>query len=276
MSSIITLTTDFGLADPYVGIMKGVMLGINPKAIIVDISHAIEPQNIHQAAFILNTACRYFPQGTIHLVVVDPGVGSGRRAVILKTASAYFVAPDNGVLSYIIAFSNSGQGGGAGLELTKLGPGFEAVAITNPRFWQHPPSSTFHGRDILAPVAAYLSLGVPVHEFGEPIQSLLAFSPPQPYFAADGALVGHIVHIDRFGDLITDIGDDVVAKDVSIEVCGRLITGLSSCYAEGDELLALIGSSGNLEIAAKNRSAAEMLKAEVGDEVRIRRGNGRS
>jgi hypothetical protein len=270
---VITLTTDFGLDDPYVGIMKGVILTINPKATVVDVSHAIEPQNIHQAAFILSTAYPYFPQGTIHVVVVDPGVGSERRAVILKTATGYFVAPDNGVLSYVL-FPHSYQAGGLDLDIKerRLSPGLEAVAITNPRFFRHPVSTTFHGRDIFAPVAAYLSLGVSPYEFGEVVPSLLAFFPCQPQLEGD-AIMGHIIHIDRFGNLVTDINGDLVREDISIEVCGHGIEGLSTCYSEaseGNELLALVGSTGSVEIAAKNKSAAEMLKAKIGAAVRVK------
>lgn len=272
MSSIITLITDFGLADPYVGVVKGVILGINPQAVIVDISHAIEPQNIHQAAFVLGTAYHFFPQGTIHVVIVDPGVGSRRRAIILKTPSAYFVAPDNGVLSYVLAPA-SVTSYSPELGERELSPELQAIAITNRRFWRHPISSTFHGRDIFAPVAASLSLGIPVHEFGDAVHSLLAFFPPRPSIDAAGAIIGHIIHIDRFGNLITDVsGNDLPQGDILIEVCHHGIRGLSPSYAEGGEVLALIGSDGNLEIAAKNKSAAEMLKAKIGDEVRIKRG----
>lgn len=267
---MITLITDFGLADPDVGVMKGVILGINPQAIIVDISHAIEPQNIHQAAFVLSTAYQFFPEGTIHVVIVDPGVGSRRRAIILRTPSAYFVAPDNGVLTYVLAQA-SVTSSGPEPEDRELSPGLEAIAITNPRFWRHPVSSTFHGRDIFGPVAASLSLGTPLHEFGEAVHSLLAFSPLRPFVDAAGATIGHIIHIDRFGNLITDVsGNTLPQGDILIEACGRCIKGLSPSYAEGEEVLALIGSSGNLEIAAKNRSAAAMLKAKIGDEIRIK------
>lgn len=209
MNPVITLTTDFGMTDAYVGIMKGVILGINPEASIVDICHTIQPQNVTQAAFVLSTAFPYFPQGTIHLVVVDPGVGTKRRAVILITHQALFVAPDNGVLSYVIKEAE---------------PRFEAITISNPRFWRSPVSFTFHGRDILAPVAAHLSLGVPPREFGDVIHSLSVFPRPQPYQGAEGELVGHIIHIDRFGNLITN----------------------------------------------KNGNAARMLKANIGDEVKIK------
>ncbi len=277
MDGVITLTTDFGAGDAYVAAMKGVILGINPMVTLVDICHNIEPQNIAQAAFVLSTAYPYFPPGPIHLVVVDPGVGSQRRAILLKTPSAYFVAPDNGALSYII---EAGWAQGAGREAggvssqareRELGPGFEAIALTNPRFWCATVSATFHGRDIFAPVAAHLSAGVSIHEFGEFIPRLLAFPPPRPQVAADGTIEGHVLHIDSFGNLITDVrAEDLPPGELSIEVKRRRIAGLSPTYAQGGELLALLGSSGNLEVAARNKSAAKLLAAKTGDSVTIR------
>jgi len=251
---IITLTTDFGLDDPYVAAMKGVILSINPRVTVVDICHTIKPQNIAQAAFILSTTYHYFPEGSIHVVVVDPGVGTERGALLLVTPSAFFLAPDNGVLSYIVE------------EADELG----AIALTNPHFWLSPVSTTFHGRDIFAPVAAHLSLGVPPHEFGDPIPSIFTFPIPRPRAGEDGILVGHILHIDRFGNLITDINrDDLPRGRLFIEVCGHIIDGLSQSYAEGEELLAIIGSSERLEVSIKNSSAARFLKAKMGDEVKV-------
>lgn len=251
---IITLTTDFGLDDPYVAAMKGAILSINPRVTIVDICHTIKPQNIAQAAFILSTTYQYFPEGTIHVVVVDPGVGTERKALLLVTPSAFFLAPDNGVLSHIVE------------EAYEL----EAIALTNPHFWLSSLSTTFHGRDIFAPVAAHLSLGVPPHEFGDPIPSIFTFPIPRPRAGEDGILVGHILHIDRFGNLITDIkGDDLPKGRLFIEVCGHIIDGLSQSYAEGEELLAIIGSSQRLEVSVKNSSAARFLRAKMGDEVKV-------
>lgn len=252
MSSIITLTTDFGSRDGYVGAMKGVILGINPSAAIIDISHEIEPQNVPQASYVLETTYRYFPKGTIHLVVVDPGVGSDRKAVILRTTKAFFVAPDNGVLG------------------CAAGDMIEARYITNPRFWLRPVSQTFHGRDILAPVAAQLSLGVQLREFGDATPSIVMLPHLQPEVQADGSVIGRIVHIDRFGDLVTDLKDsDLPSEDFQIEVKGHFIRGLSSSYAEGDGLLALIGSNGHLEIAVRNGNAADYLGAKAGDIVQV-------
>jgi len=253
--SLITLTTDFGTDDPYIGTMKGVILSINPGVTIVDICHAIEPQNIAQAAFLLSTTYRYFPQGTIHVVVVDPGVGTPRKALLLVTAQAFFVAPDNGVLSYIVEESPSEK---------------EVFSLTNPRFWLSPVSDTFHGRDIFAPVAAYLSLGIPPHEFGQPISSISTFPIPRPQTDEDGVLIGHILHIDRFGNLITDIKrEDLPGGRLFIEVCGHIIDDLSRSYEEGEELLAIIGSSERLEVSLKNSSAATFLRAKMGDVVKV-------
>jgi len=165
MKSIITLTTDFGLSDAYVAEMKGVILGINPDVRLVDITHSIEPQNILQAAFVLNTAYIYFPLGSIHLVIVDPGVGTKRKAIILKTEGFYFVAPDNGVLSHIIEVKGIlGKG--------KLPAGMEVFAISRSEYFRSPVSATFHGRDIFAPVAARLSLGEQPSDFGEKLGSI--------------------------------------------------------------------------------------------------------
>ncbi len=274
MGAIITLTTDFGLSDAYVAAMKGVILDINPEAGLIDICHTIEPQNILQAAFVLSTAYQFFPSGTIHVVVVDPGVGTGRRAIILRTPLAAFVAPDNGVLSYVIQQSSTKPlGDSINQQQVELEPGLEAIAITKPQFWRSPVSPTFHGRDIFAPVAARLSLGVPPIDFGEAVTSVVMLPLPQPYQAPDGSLVGHILHIDSFGNLITDIRSDDLPQPeqaITIELGGQLIYGLSRTYAEGKGLVALIGSSGYLEVSLKGGSAHALLNADVGEEVRVK------
>ncbi len=272
MGAIITLTTDFGLTDAYVAAMKGVILGINPEAKLIDICHTIKPQNIPQAAFVLSTVYQFFPRKTIHVVVVDPGVGTERRAIILRTPSADFVAPDNGVLSYVIQqFSTKPIEDN--VNQIELEPELEAVAITKPQFWRSSVSPTFHGRDIFAPVAALLSLGFPPIDFGEAITSVVMLPLPHPYQAPDGSLVGHILHIDSFGNLITNIKSDDLPQEkqaITIEVGNQLIHGLSRTYAEGRGLLALIGSSGYLEIALKGGSVHALLNARVGNEVRIK------
>ncbi|MFC2004344.1 S-adenosyl-l-methionine hydroxide adenosyltransferase family protein [Chloroflexota bacterium] len=273
MGAIITLTTDFGLTDSYVAAMKGVILGINPEAKVVDICHTIKAQNITQAAFVLSTAYQFFPEGTIHVVVVDPEVGTERRAIILRIPTACFVAPDNGVLSYVIKqASTKPLEDNRNRQQRELEPGLEAIALTKPQFWRSPVSSTFHGRDIFAPVAAWLSLGLPPIDFGETTTSLTVLPLPRPYQEPDGLLIGHILCIDNFGNLITNIKSDDLppAKQaVTVEVSNRLIDGLSHTYAEGRELLALIGSSGYLEVSLKGGSACTFLNAEVGDEVRV-------
>ncbi|MBM4461956.1 MAG: SAM-dependent chlorinase/fluorinase [Chloroflexi bacterium] len=267
----ITLTTDFGLRDAYVAAVKGVILGINPKATVVDISHFIEPQNIRQAAFVLGTVYCYFPRDTIHMVIVDPEVGSRRRAIILKTQEALFVAPDNGVLSYVLHHASPG-GMSSEAALTVLPPGVMAVEITNPKFWHHPVSTTFHGRDIFAPVTAHLSLGVPLQEFGEPTMSLQVFPPPRPRLGPGGELVGQVLHVDIFGNVITSIRQqDLRPGRFHLQIAGRRIESLAATYAnaEIDQLHAVVGSSGYVEVAVRNGSAAALLGVKIGDEVEI-------
>jgi len=259
---LITLTTDFGLEDAYVGVMKGVILGINPAATIVDLCHAISPQDVRAAAFLLHTAWPYFPPGTIHVVVVDPGVGSQRRAIAVDVGAATFVAPDNGVLSYVLAAAAA-----------KNPP---AVHLTNQRYWLARVSATFHGRDIFAPVAAHLSLGVPLADLGEPLSlgELVTFPLPRPERQGD-TWVGHVVHVDHFGNLVTDLEAEAIgdAQAVVIEVGGQRMVGLRRTYAEGrpGEPMALIGSSGRLEIAVPGGQAARWLKVQIGDQVRLYR-----
>jgi len=274
MGAIITLTTDLGLTDAYVAAIKGVILGINPEAKLIDICHTVQPQNVPQAAFVLSTAYPFFPRKTIHVVVVDPGVGTERRAIILRTPSADFVAPDNGVLSYVTRGSSANPAGdGANLRQVGLEPGIEAVAITKPEFWRTPVSPTFHGRDIFAPVAALLSLGFPPIDFGEAVTSVTVLPLPRPQRMPDGRIVGHILHIDGFGNLITDIKSSDLpqtGRAVTIQVGSHLVSGLSRTYAEGGGLLALISSSGYLEIAVKGGSACALLDAKIGDEVIVK------
>jgi S-adenosylmethionine hydrolase len=275
MSSIITLTTDFGYDDAYVAAVKGAILSTNPEANIIDISHSIEPQNILQAAFILGIAYRYFPKQTIHMAIVDPGVGSERQGIILKTPTALFVAPDNGILSYIIddllpVESRSLAEHTHGLKDIVFKTGLEAIAITDPRFWRHPVSPTFHGRDIFAPVAAGLSLGISLYEFGEKIRSLHVLSIPKPSFDPDGNLVGLVLHIDHFGTLITNIkNNDLPEKDVLVEVAGRRIQGISDYYAQNEGVMAVVGSSGYLEVSLRDGSACDFLGTVVGDEIKV-------
>lgn len=276
MASVITLTTDFGTGDAYVASMKGVILTINPKAAIIDICHSIEPQNVLQAAFILSTAYRYFPEGAIHLAIVDPGVGSQRKAIILKTPKAFFVAPDNGILSYIIDEMDTEPAKPANHfspspEKRKLGAGLKAVAITNPDFWRKPVSTTFHGRDIFAPVAAHLSLGTAIHKFGDSLSHVHAFHIPRPSRDNQGNPVGCVLHIDNFGNLITNIrSGDLPGEKTTVTIGKQHIDGINQFYAEKEGLAAIIGSSGYLEISLNNGNAAASLDARVGDEIKLK------
>jgi hypothetical protein len=273
MSPIVTLTTDFGYDDAYVAAVKGAILNINPAASIVDVTHSVRPHDILQGAFILNGAYRYFPKQTVHVAIVDPGVGSERRGVILKTSSAIFVAPDNGILSYIIDDLFSIQDSSVseqtqGLTEIVFKKGLEAAAITDPRFWRHPVSPTFHGRDIFAPVAAGLSLGISPFEFGEKINSLHILPIAKPSVDADGSVVGQVSHVDRFGNLITNIrSDNLPGKNITIEVRGRRIQGTSDYYAQGEGIVAVVGSSGYLEISLRDGSACDFLDVGMGEEI---------
>jgi S-adenosylmethionine hydrolase len=275
MSPVITLTTDFGYDDAYVAAVKGAILSINPEATIIDVTHSVRPQDILQAAFILNGAYRYFPKQTVHVAIVDPGVGSERRGVILKTPSAIFVAPDNGILSYIIddLFSVDGRSvteQTQGLTEVVFKKGLEAAAITDPRFWRHPVSPTFHGRDIFAPVAAGLSLGISPFEFGEKINSLHILPIAKPSLDPDGNVIGQVSHVDRFGNLITNIkSNNLPGKDIMIEVAGRRIQGMSDYYEQGEGVMAVVGSSGYLEISLRDGSACDFLELGLGDEIRV-------
>lgn len=274
MRPLVTLTTDFGLDDGYVGTVKGVILGISPEANVVDISHGVEPQNLVQAAFVVGTSYRFFPRHAIHVVVVDPGVGSGRRAIVVDAPGGKFVAPDNGVLSWAIR-DQIGRGrrlpsvGTFDLRGTRI----RAFSLTNPKYWLPSVGRTFHARDVFGPVAAHLTRGVPFEELGEPIDEIVVLPLPHPRRRPDGAIVGHIVYVDRFGNLITDLAPDVVEKlpgEPIFEILGRTIVGLSRYYAERAGLIALVGSSGLIEIAVSGGSAARELRTSKGDVVVVR------
>lgn len=282
-SRIITLTTDFGTSDVYVGVMKGVILNINPNAQVVDITHAISPQNIHAAAFTINAAYRYFPKGTIHVIVVDPGVGSDRQAIVCETDSSFFVCPNNGVLSYLLQDIE-----------TEGACVFEAVTIENPAYLLPRVCNTFHGRDIFAPVAAHLSNGVQLAQIGTSIRDLVRFSVPAVHIS-DGTLTGQIINVDSFGNLITNISENVLAdfllsstpnKDTvgqlekdAVSAKFEIVAGntslkkLNSTYAESKagEPLAIIGSFGLLEIAINLGNAEANLGLKSGDSVIVRR-----
>ena len=267
---VVTLTTDFGTADPYVGAMKGVILSINPDVSIVDISHDVHPQSILEAAFVIGNSHEFFPQGVIHVVVVDPGVGTSRMPLLMATPSATFVAPDNGVLTRVIREGFRQPPEVAGDCRVPVPEEYAAYHLTNQRFWLHPVSSTFHGRDIFAPVAAHLSLGVSAHLLGEKVDHLAWLPQQQPTRDGD-TLTGQVVHVDHCGNLITNIPADELSgrNDLIIEIKGHHIAGLSSSYAEGGWPLAIVGSLGDLEISVRDGSAARELQAGVGDTVRV-------
>ncbi|MDE0010482.1 MAG: SAM-dependent chlorinase/fluorinase [Candidatus Poribacteria bacterium] len=270
---IITLTTDFGTSDAYVGVMKGVILGINPSVQVVDITHAVPPQDVHEAAFLINSAYHYFPKGTIHLIVVDPGVGSDRQAIVCQTDRAFFVCPDNGILTYLLEeIENSGQHPG------------NIVKIENRAYYLPEVSQTFHGRDIFAPVAAYLSLGVTLAEIGPFVPNLVRLPIPTLEIS-DDKLIGEIIKTDSFGNAITNISESLLSRlkivsgwnisNCEIRVGGIRLKGLNRAYAESaiGKPLAIIGSSGLLEIAVNGGSAETILRLKRGDTVVIQRFN---
>lgn len=270
---LITLTTDFGINDPSVGVMKGVILGINPNATIVDISHQIPPQNIMAGSFLFESARPYFPRNAIHITVVDPGVGTNRRSIAVVSPDAFYICPDNGILTH--CYSNSGftlpNDGLQGTKEIKLPSGWRAFHLNNPEFWKNPPSDTFHGRDIFAPIAAYISSGVPIDRMGTEIYSVTSF--PLPSVESNGTeLTGNILHIDNFGNLITNIPAIALGERhlrLLIRVGDRLIQGLSNSYLDGADLIAVIGSHGYLEIAAKLDNAAKLLGLTLGAKIRV-------
>jgi len=255
---IITLTTDFGLADGYVGTMRGVILSIAPEVTLVDLSHQIPAQNVRAGAFVLYQAVPFFPPETLHVAVVDPGVGSQRRALAVRTSQGLFIAPDNGVLSYVLATADV----------------YEAVSLTNPAYQLPQVSTTFHGRDVFAPAAAHLATGVPLEELGPRAINLVRLPFPQPETTPSEDLITHVMHIDRFGNLILDVTADQVHEETILELKECKIEGLSRTFADvaPGELLAYVGSSrDHVEIAVRDGDAACELGVNAGDEVRIRK-----
>lgn len=255
---IITLTTDFGLADPFVGIMKGVILGSAPEARLVDITHEIRSYDVLEAAFLIDAAFRYFPEGTVHVVVVDPGVGSPRRPLAAAAQGHLFVAPDNGVLSYV-------------LDQEPSAPPPAIHWINNRRLCLESVSRTFHGRDVFAPVAAHLARGVPIESVGPRIEDVVMHAFPR--LRREGAtLVAAILHVDKFGNIVTNLRREHLGDgDFTIRVAGRTITRLCSTFSEAGpgELFVVEGSTGYLEIALNQGSAADRLGVKRGAEVEL-------
>ena len=279
MRTIITLTSDFGYRDYFVGSMKGVILGINPEARIVDISHEVDPQNVDAAAYLIKSSHHYFPAGTIHVVVVDPGVGSPRNPILVVGKRDFFVGPDNGVFSYIYS------------EIDSL----RIIHITSKEYFFNPPEadtwrtgethsgelgSTFHGRDIFASVAAWLSKGVDPAKLGEEIQNpvRLPLAEPRPITSASGkrAMEGRVIYVDRFGNLISNITRahfewlTPSAEEGNFQIClkGRTLE-IKRFYAEGNrgEPFALVNSCGHLEVFIYLGNAHKKLEVSIGDPI---------
>ncbi|VAX19348.1 hypothetical protein MNBD_NITROSPINAE02-892 [hydrothermal vent metagenome] len=261
--SIITLTTDFGLDDSFAGIMKGVTLSVNRNAKIIDITHQIKPYDITQAAFAIASACEFFPERSVHVCVVDPGVGSGRRPIIISAGERLFVGPDNGAFTKILQHHSSA----------------EIYKIVNADYMLPNVSRTFHGRDIFAPVAGWLSIGEPLERFGPQINNPALLDLPEQAQAAPNLIVGEVIHIDRFGNAITNVTMNLVekvkgdtgAESVDIIHKSGKATGVLQSYASArdDELSATYGSWDTVELFIKNGGAAKVMGISVGDRVEI-------
>lgn len=282
MSTVITLLTDFGLRDGYVAAVKGVILSIAPEARLVDITHDIPTQDIYAAAYVLSTSYAYFPKDTIHVVVVDPGVGTERHALLVETPTARFLAPDNGVLSYVLQaygmgapVPESANGSQPPIVEMPLPPNLHAFNLANPVYFRPEISRTFHARDIFGPAAAHLSRGAPPDAFGPALDSIHAIAMPRPHRHENGSIDGTVIHVDNFGNLITNVRpEDLPKGDIIISIGESEVRGLRSSYQSNDksggELLALFGSGGCLEIAASNGSAAQTLGVKRWAAIQIR------
>jgi S-adenosylmethionine hydrolase len=254
---LIALLTDFGTRDYYVGAMKGAILRINPQARIVDITHETEPQNIGAAMFTLYACYRDFPEKTIFAAVVDPGVGSARRAILVQTDEYFFIAPDNGLLSFV--FHNT----------TKS----RVFELTEKSFFAAQISATFHGRDVFAPVAAHLSRGVEPPAFGREIDDFVCFDETRPRLLAGGEIEAEIIAVDRFGNLVTNLKREDAPDNFRLEIGGAKIDTLRQFYAESPrgEVFMIFGSAGFLEVSAFEDSAAKILQAAAGQKICVRR-----
>ncbi len=258
----IVLLTDFGFKDSYVGVMKGVIRKISRHADLIDLSHNIVAQDVAEAAFVLAASYRYFPSGAIFTCVVDPGVGTDRAVLCLEANEQLFLAPDNGLLSVIAEEAAE----------------HTFRRVTEEEYYLKDGSTTFHGRDIFAPVAAHLAEGVEPEKLGPEVRNIERLQLPNPVRTADGSLRGEIIYIDQFGNLITNIREATVERtftrprnELEVRVKRRCASGLARAYAErpAGELLALIGSSGYLEVAVNKGSAARTLGCEKGDSVTV-------
>lgn len=258
---IITLTTDFGLKDPFAGLMKGVILGINPKAMITDISHSIERHNIFEASQALSMSYNFFPPSSIHIAVVDPGVGGKRRPILVATDSHYFIGPDNGIFTPVFDKSQ--------------GQYLKVFHITSSHYFLHMSGSTFHGRDIFAPVAAWLSKGIDSYKFGEEISNYVTISSPKPDISK-GTISGEVVSIDNFGNAITNITKEDISTLTSMDSSEKFRIyyndnhmPLVNFYSENESsnTSAIINSFGHLEIFVYKENASHNLNIRIGDKV---------
>lgn len=254
---VITLLTDFGTADYFVGAVKGAILSVNRVAIIADITHEIPPQDVEAGAFTLLATYDTFPAGTIHVAVVDPGVGSSRRAIIVKAGKQFFVGPDNGIFTHIFDRHPSGK----------------VFHVTAEKYFRHPTSSTFHGRDVFAPVAATLSQGVKPEVFGPVITDAVRLPTSlAPEKQKNGDVHGRVIHIDRFGNCITNLTREVLQDGSELVFKGKSISRCRDFYdGAGKEIFAIWGSAGFLELSVNGRSAAEGLRAKRGDLVALKK-----
>jgi S-adenosylmethionine hydrolase len=250
---LVTLTTDFGTSSPYLAAMKGALLSVDPAAQIIDLSHAIAPQNVRQAAYFLAQSAPFFPTGTLHVCVVDPGVGSERALLYSEAGGQRFLAPDNGCLSEA---------------LRALGGPKVVRRLTEVRFWREAVSATFHGRDVLAPVAGHLTKGLSPTELGPVVTEFVRLELPVPAQSA-ARVEGEVIFIDGFGNLITNVPTTMLPATFRVSVAGQTIPRVVRTYAEGHlgELVALHSSSGHLEVALVNGNAADRLRATCGAAV---------
>lgn len=257
---VISLLTDFGIRDGFIGVMKGVILGICPDAKIVDMTHTIDPQNVMQAAFALWRHAPFFPTGSVHVAVVDPGVGTKRRAIAARLGDQLYVAPDNGLLTPLIMDSES------------AGQSMEFVDLNKPKYWLQNVSHTFHGRDIFSPVGAHLAAGVPLQKLGTPMVDPVRLEWSQPD-EIPGGWKAHITVIDVFGNITTDLHGDQIAgmQDIKVRILGAEIDGMVPSYGHKNigDLISLIDSEGYVEVAVVNGNAAKKLVAKIGDIVEV-------
>ena len=253
---VIALLTNFGTRDYYVGAMKGVILSIDATVSIVDITHEIQPQDIRSASFTLRACYRNFPPKTIFVAVVDPGVGSNRRAVLAETENYRFVAPDNGLLSFVFEEETN----------------FRVFELTNKKFLAPKISRTFHGRDVFAPVAAFLSKGVSSSECGREVNDLVRFKTVKPVRIFEGEIKAEIIHADNFGNLVTNLTVIDLPENFTLEINGKVIKRRREFYAEAvkDEVFMILGSAGFLEISVNQNSAREILSVRAGDKILLK------